>query len=299
MERNAVDVLLDNVKTFLPEFKIREHRALSGGWNSNVLLLNGDTVCRFPITKYGKTKMLKEIELLSHMKSYPVTVPKYEYFHDSDPVFGLYRYTDGVPIKDCNSRGNQMIADFSEILQYNKSHSSEFKKLQYMDVFTPDEWKVKMEKLILLFQDELVPTIEQEFFTSLRIRVKTCLDSLCLDDMSFIHGDLSKDNVIISRNHKRIKGILDWADSSIGDVALDLAAIVDDMENISTKRIYNILSRVVNEVPMERVMMYRAIAPLYHAFFISRTQGDEMLERVYRENIGPTLKRRYRSWNRR
>ena len=285
--------LLSNLKDFLPDLQIKKYRILSGGWNSNILLLNEEIVCRFPTTRYAKDKMLKEIELQKHMDSYPVTVPQYEYFHESEPMFGTYRYIEGVPLKNSKSRGRQMITDFSEVLQFNRAHSSEFNKLPYMDKYTPKEWQMKMEKLILSFQNELGPTIQQEFFDNLRDAMYKCLDSLAPEDMSFVHGDLSKDNVIISRNHRRVKGILDWADSGIGDVALDLAAIVDDVEELSTPGICNILSKMVHDVPIKRVMMYRSISPLYYAFFISRAKGREMLEHIYKHHTSQKLKRRY------
>lgn len=293
LNRDRERELLAYLKDLLPDLHINKYRKLSGGWNSDILLLNEKVVCRFPTTRYAKGKMLKEIELLKHMNSYPVSVPQYEYFHQKEPIFGTYRYIEGVPLKNSKSRGRQMITDFSKILLFNKAHSSEFKNLPNMDKFTPKEWQRKMEKLILSFQDELAPTIQQEFFDNLMGAVRECLNSLTSNDMSFVHGDLSKDNVIISGNHQRVKGILDWADSSIGDVALDLAAIVDDIEELSASVISNILYKMVDHVPIERVMMYRAISPLYFAFFISRTRGSEILEHIYKDHTSRKLKRRY------
>ena len=35
-------------------------------------------------------------------------------------------------------------------------------------------------------------------------------------DMGLIHGDLYRKNVIISENHRKIRGIIDWSDSAQG-----------------------------------------------------------------------------------
>ncbi len=285
--------LLTYINEYCPWISVKSYRVVNEGWMSKVAVINESKIFRFPVTRTGKSKILKEVELLRVLADYPFEIPHYEYFHKEEPVFGVYDYIDGISLKNCRGRGEQLLSDFSNLIRYQKSSTQNVVNLEHMDVYTAKQWKDNVERQLKNFEDELAPHLGRDLFQNLRNAVQVSMDTLDDDQISLTHGDLSKDNVLVSRNHRRLRGILDWADASVGDFALDLAAIVDDLENLRPEQIFNILLKVSPDVPIERVMMYRALSPLYYAFYISRTETIEVLNNVCKTITIPKLKRRY------
>ena len=91
------------------------------------------------------------------------------------------------------------------------------------------------------------------------------------DDFSLIHGDLSNGNVIISRRHDRLNGIIDWSDSCYGDIALDIAAIVDNYPIAALEPLLLNYEQKFSDRAIKRVLFYRAVSPLYYAHYMART----------------------------
>ena len=111
------------------------------------------------------------------------------------------------------------------------------------------------------------------------------MSDLIQSDISLIHGDLSRGNVILNRKHSRINGVIDWSDSSYGDRALDIAAVIDGFSLKYLSCILNHFSPDFSLRALKRVFFYRMVSPLYKAYYLEKTGKHIEAESLCRDII--------------
>ena len=133
----------------------------------------------------------------------------------------------GDTVENAKSLGRNVLNDFTALLNYMRTFKSNSLKDTLLSLYNANSW-IKYEKsLISSFQAALEEYTGTEYFNEIFSLLDTAMSDLKDDDISLIHGDLSRGNVIMNRKHSRINGIIDWSDASYGDRALDIAAIID------------------------------------------------------------------------
>ena len=71
-------------------------------------------------------------------------------------------------------------------------------------------------------------------------------------------------------------GIIDWSDSCYGDIALDIAAIVDNYPIATLEPLLLNYEQKFSDRAIKRVLFYRAVSPLYYAHYMARTGNNDL-----------------------
>ena len=140
-----------------------------------------------------------------------------------------------------------------------------------LPIYHSDSWIEHEKSLIDSFQVALVDYTGHVFFDKVLSLMDTAMSDLNDNDISLIHGDLSKGNVILNRKHSRINGVIDWSDSSYGDRALDIAAIIDGFSLKYLTYILRHFNTDFSSRAVKRILLYRLVSPLYRAYFLEKT----------------------------
>ena len=202
------------------------------GWDFHVFVVEagtveGDWVFRFPRNETAASALEHEFALLPTLAArLPVHIPRYEHRGEwNGHPFGGYRYVDGLPLEP----GALTVPVIAQQLGA---------ALHALHAFPPELAKARLgiSDPIAVWRDEtrdfiadvraralpLLPTALQEPAASLFERVEAMLE--LPPALTLVHRDLGLVHVLGESDH--ITGIIDWSDASIGDPAIDFAAIM-------------------------------------------------------------------------
>ena len=263
-----------------PEINIKKYYFIETGWMNRIIIINDRIVFRFPRTGSGITRLSSELKLLSILKRTTVRLPEYKFIHMVDPFFAGYEMIHGDTIDMAKSLGKGVLNDFISLLdymhQFNRGSFSETS----LHIYNSKTWIGHEESLLDSFRKALEYYTGHEYFDGIFILMDLALSDLMDSDISLIHGDLSRGNVILNRKHSRINGVIDWSDSSYGDRALDVAAIIDGFSLKYLPYVLNHFSMDFSSRALKRVFFYRMVSPLYKAYFLEKTGKHIEAERL-------------------
>ena len=274
---------LSEISKNFPDIIIKAYHRVDTGWMNQIIIVNDNLVFRFPRTNSAVKKLAIELNLLSILKQPPVKLPEYKFIHMEYPFFAGYKIIKGDTIENAKSLGRNVLNDFTALLNYMRTFKSNSLKDTLLPLYNANSW-IKYEKsLIRSFQAALEEYTGTEYFNEIFSLLDTAMSDLNDSDISLIHGDLSRGNVILNRKHSRINGIIDWSDASYGDRALDIAAIID---GFSLKYLPFILQNFSNDFSrrsLKRILFYRLVSPLYRAYFLQKTGNKDEAQTACKE----------------
>ncbi len=259
------------IKKNFPGIKIKKYYHIETGWMNRIIVVNDGIVFRFPRTKGGITKLSKELKLLSSLKDSPIRLPEYQFIHMADPFFAGYEMIHGDTVETAKSLGNGVLNDFILLLNYMQKFDRNSLRGISLPIYNRDSWIEHYKSLIDSFRTILVDYTGHVFFDKVFSLIDIAMSDLNDNDISLIHGDLSKGNVILNRKHSRINGVIDWSDSSYGDRALDIAAIIDGFSLKYLTYILRHFNTDFSSRAVKRILLYRLVSPLYRAYFLEKT----------------------------
>lgn len=275
---NAINFIFEISKNF-PDIIIKKYYRIDTGWMNRIIIVNDDTVFRFPRTGAGIKMLASELKLLSLLKGAPVKLPEYKFIHMEEPYFAGYKIIRGDTLDNAKSLGRSVLDDFMSLLNYMGTFRSDLLNGTLIPVYNSNTWIEYEKSLINSFRSTLELYTGIEYFQEILDLFDISMLELNDKDISLIHGDLSRGNVILNRKHSRVNGVIDWSDASYGDRALDIAAI---LEGFSLKYLPNMLSNFSKDFSsraFKRILFYRLVSPLYRAYFLEKTgKKDEAKE---------------------
>lgn len=171
---------------------------------------------------------------------------------------------------NAKSLGNGVLNDFISLLNYMQKFDRDSFKETYLQIYNSNAWIRHEKYLVDSFRGEL-EAYGNEYFDEVFDLMDIAMSDLDDGDISLIHGDLSGENIILNRRHSRINGIIDWSDSSYGDLALDIAAIIDGFSMKYLTYILKHFNRDLSSRDVKRILFYRLVSPLYRAYFLEKT----------------------------
>jgi aminoglycoside 2''-phosphotransferase len=272
----SFDELIDLIKENFTEISILKTAAIDKGWNNKILLINDHIAFRFPRTGYAINKLIFEFILLSHLKDFPFEFPSYKLFDMDQKCYGQYEFIEGCSLEDTKTLTADLSNEFLSYFRYMKAIDPTNLDVKDLQKYNPKTWIVHQNDLITKFKNALSDYIDTSYFLQLSELADYSLNSITSEDITLIHGDLYKGNVIVSEDHNHIKGIIDWSDACIGDFALDLAAIG---VNFSMEQIKNLIrSTCANREQdcLKRIFFYIQLEPLYEAYYLVKTKNFDL-----------------------
>ena len=254
-----------------PEITIKKSYFIESGWMNRIIVVNDSIVFRFPRTVSGIGRLSSELKLLSVLRDPPVRFPEYKFIHMAEPFFAGYGMIHGDTLEMAKSLGKGVLNDFIPLLDYMHQFNRGSFRETFLHIYNSKTWTAHEESLLNSFREALEDYTGHEYFDEIFILMDLAMSDLIDSDISLIHGDLSRGNVILNRKHSRINGVIDWSDASYGDRALDIAAIIDGFSMKYLTYILKHFNRGFSSRAVKRILFYRLVSPLYRAYFLEKT----------------------------
>jgi aminoglycoside 2''-phosphotransferase len=216
--------LLQLIGKNIPDLTWKSARLVATGFDHDVIILDNQTVFRFPKKRDSKLLLKGEIGLLRILtERLSIAVPNY-HFVSKDYTCTAYSMIEGIELNRRNfsklSEGQQhqlarqMAKFLSELHSVNLNDISHFK---VRERYTAKELRVlhkdAEKKLRSVLPAKDWGALEEYFFTLAEIFSQT-------PNKVLVHGDFSGDNMVIGCDGK-LTGVIDFADRAIYDPAFD------------------------------------------------------------------------------
>lgn len=229
-------------------------REIEVGYDFEVAIVDDEWVFRFPRHPGVEEALQLELVLLPALApSLPVQVPSFEYV-SHDPLFVGYRLIRGEPLVDEDGEGARA---FLETLHAFDTSGIPVEPLDWVETYRVQ--CAEFERLVF-------PLLDGDR----RARAR-CLfgdaETLVGFEPALLHGDLCPEHLLVRDG--RLEGVIDWADTRIGDPALDYAWLLNgpfaDWEVDADLR--------------RRARVYHRLAPWYEAHYGVFTHQAANVER--------------------
>ncbi len=231
-----IDRLREVVTLCFPEIPIRAANLIPTGWENYVLEVNHELIFRFPRRREGVTQLQLELKLLPIVaRVSSIRVPEVEWiwqggrglrriFVGYRKILGMHMTSDLVDA----SEDSPMVLELSDFL--NEIHSLPITRLRKLGVpyVTQAEWTRNNGRLLHKITLEVQPLLNQKArrrLSSILNDFRNYRDSVRFEPV-FRHCDLNGANILCDPSAKRITGIIDWGDASIGDPAYDFSGLL-------------------------------------------------------------------------
>ena len=224
------------IRNIYPDFNIETVQLNQQGQFNDILLVNGETIFRFPKTQREAARLVTETGLLRSLQRHvalPIPDPLYHSEENaaSGQVFMGYRLLPGEPLWPETLRA---IKD-EEQLQHVANQLATFLKSLHaipadtLSVRLPDfqgseEWR----DLYNRFRGKLFPFMRPDA----RQWVTKHFEDFLSDEANsaytpvLVHGDLGPSNILYDVQTHSVSGIIDFSSSGWGDPAIDFAALL-------------------------------------------------------------------------
>lgn len=183
------------------------------GWDYKVLIVDDTWVVRWPRHRLAVEEIEQEVVLLPAIAPLlPVEVPRFEYV-SREPWLVAYRLIRGEPLENEDPDG---VGAFLEAL-----HSFEIEGLRSVP---RGDWVEAWRRNADGFRRDVLPLLDR----AERSRGEALLqevETLTGFEPALTHCDLGPEHLLV--RHGRLAGVIDWADATIGDPALDYAWLLN------------------------------------------------------------------------
>ncbi|MGP4108565.1 phosphotransferase family protein [Virgibacillus sp. L01] len=261
------------IRKALPKLKIYRYRRNTHGWDNDIIIVNEDTVFRFPKNDKVASRVMSEVLLLKKINRHKpfVTIPDYTMLYEENNKLRCvyYEYIKGQPLEQklINDRNAMLLGDF-----LTKLHKMNHPKLSTLHTY--DYWN----GLFISVREKVYPKIngfQQRTITNVFTRFLDTFSTLSYP-MTVIHGDLSASNIIC--NEGEVTGIIDFTDAQIGDPAFDFAGFYWEFGPEFTKKVLSYYEGIESkESIFERVESFYGLQPVFHKL-LNSVHDDKMVK---------------------
>lgn len=223
---------LDRIRDRFPALPWRELEFNQDGLVNDVIVVNGDLVCRFPKHDWAPALLRQEARVLELARRHvTLPVPHFEVLEDD---FAAYRFLPGEPLtrtRLLGLSGGARRAALTQLLTFLRQlHGIPQDGVEAAGIGPSDAARTREDWLAFAGQVEgrLFPLLmrhQREAFRDLFDPVRD--GTLKLDyTPRLIHGDLGVYHVLFDPGAGRLSGIIDFGTAGLGDPALDLAVLL-------------------------------------------------------------------------
>ncbi|WP_153462103.1 aminoglycoside phosphotransferase family protein [Sediminibacillus terrae] len=273
--------ILSIISHHFPALTIETTNFNHTGWDHDILILNNELVFRFPKNHDVHRHTEREIALLQAIKQArpPLQIPNCQTLQDihGRTIAIYYPLIEGEALT-ChqhaallsNQHNAKLLGEF-----LSKLHQLPVKQVDspLFTIHTPDYWEelfVSVEKYILPNLTEEEADMVSRFFRSFFPGIEQQPIQ-----KTWIHGDLSANNIIFDKESKLVNGIIDFTDSQYGDPAFDFAGFYWDLGPDFTRQI---LQHYQGKEPVaklfERVRNFYGLQPVFHELLYQLKRGQ-------------------------
>ncbi|HLI50409.1 MAG TPA: phosphotransferase [Thermomicrobiaceae bacterium] len=253
-----------------PDLAINTVEYLGAGWDSRGLLVNGETVFRFPMRADAGERLLREARLLGRIGGrLPLQVPivtdiskptaSYPF-----PIVG-HRLVPGPALDDPTMRAipDEVVANglIPFLLALHAVPLDAVHDLGLLS-YTPESWRTWHRELF----EQALPVVEERLSRETFDRFRRLWEEHFGDQgcwaftPGLIHGDLSAEHIMVEPDPWHVIGVIDFGDARIGDPVLDYAGLSDQVARTIIAAIHDPRDSTV----WQRRELYRDAVPLHH-----------------------------------
>lgn len=202
------------------------------GWDFHTFLVEtgtveGDWVFRFPRNETAARAIEREFALLPALAArLPLHIPRYEHRGDWDGLpFGGYRYVDGLPLEPGALTVPSIAKQLGEALHALHAFPLELAKARLGIIDPVSDWREEHHAFLGDARQRAFPLLSAQLQAAAS-RLFETVDAILESPpaLTLVHRDLGLVHILGEGDH--ITGIIDWSDASIGDPAIDFAAIM-------------------------------------------------------------------------
>ncbi|MCP4539290.1 MAG: phosphotransferase [Chloroflexi bacterium] len=262
------------ITTAFPEFHGARVELLGAGWDFQVFEVDGRWLFRFPKRETSVAKLNMERKLLSGLGEWvPLPVPNYEYFCESHKSssrpFAGYRKLPGVggdtsKMVDRCEVARQLGVFLTRLHTFPVDKAREAGVPEARDMVV--RWRAKSREQL-------------QGLDGLRVNLgllhrylenETPVSFKCA--ASLVHNDLWAEHILIDGRSGKVSGIIDWADTVIGDPAIDFACLYTWY---GERWLENVLAHYTGELDAEVIprSRYLAMCVAIHCITLGRDLG--------------------------
>lgn len=223
---------LDRIRDRFPALPLRELEVNQDGLVNDVVIVNGDLVCRFPKHDWAHALLQQEARVLELARRH-VTL-RLPHFEVLEADFAAYRFLPGEPLtrtRLLRLSGPARRAVLTELLTFLRQlHAVSRDEVATAGIGPSDATRTREDWLAFAGQVEgrLFPLLmrhQREAFLDLFGPVRRGELDLGYTPR-LIHGDLGVYHVLFDPDAGRLSGIIDFGTAGLGDPALDLAVLL-------------------------------------------------------------------------
>lgn len=266
------------VRDAAPELPVRSIAEIHGGWDSRVVEVDGEWIFRFPRDAGAEEALRKEILLLPLLATaLPVAVPQPEYVVEGPRPFVGYRKVGGLPLRALAGDERALARagrDFGSFL--TALHSFPLDRARSARVGGgASAWREDLVATVRELERRVLPLLP----TAVAGRAIEMLRSFVEDDASFafdpalVHYDLGPAHLFFEEDG-RLRGVIDWADTVVGDPAADLAWALSGTPAAFAGAVPQTCEGARDEGRVARARFFHRVGP-WHEVVHGLDAGDE------------------------
>jgi aminoglycoside 2''-phosphotransferase len=229
-----------------PEVVIESIRLSTEGLFNDVVIVNEETVFRFPKNEYAFRRLNDEARILRLLQNYiKLEIPRPTYI---SPDVMVYRMISGEPLRrdllmKLAEDDQQAIGD--QLAQF-------LKQLHSLPIPQGAECHIPMADVLMQYEGwvEVYRRVREKVFPLLVQYVREWaaehFESYLADqsnfnyDLKMVDTDLAPYHILFDRAARRISGIIDFGCAGLGDPALDLGVLIYHYGESFADRLYRV-----------------------------------------------------------
>lgn len=277
---SLLNSLRNRILTAFPDINLVDSKLITTGWDNNILLVNDRIVFKFPMSELKAKSLEKEIRVVGSLSDSPIKVPDYIYVHGKgQDLFGGYNYIRGDPLNSVDTLSDLMINQFIHFMNYLNEVTDKITEDNILEFSDHNRWRDRYRKMFRNLRENYSDVIGTELFSDLESEFRLFLTKYSSSfRTSVTHGDLYRNNVVINVEKGRTQGVIDWGECTIGDPALDFAALSLDFPGEQIQAILTEYTGEVDEHFIHRIDFYRKIEPVYGIMHSLEKKDEDTLQ---------------------
>lgn len=293
------------IHSLFPGVGIQSLEEVNIGWNSRILILNGEYTIKLPKTRSGLKGIRKEIRITDAIRgNIPVAIP--EYLSTSEGIAKeafAYRFISGTMLtkKPLGNISNNFdptsVSDHELYISIQKQLADILTSIHGIQInlvrdifkeYVGETWAETYEKLGKKFVKDLEKAFHGQKLDDAKASLEKTVFSITASRFpeKFIHGDFGGWNIIYRTDLKKISGVVDWADCRIGDPALDFAELIYDYGEPYAEEVLGFYGHHAGKGFMDRARLYLKLEGFRDLHYGIATDSAEFVEKGRKKIMG-------------
>lgn len=271
------------LRRYQPTLAVHQVHLLGEGWDSSAFLVDERLVVRFPKRPAVAETLLREARLLPELAPLlPCPLPRFSFLApsggDQGLPFAAYPLVAGTPLEHVSltePARARLAGDCGRFLA--ALHRFALKRARALGLETehissgPAGWAAFRLRATRAAAP-LLADQEQQRLSSWFDRAEA--DGITRFSPVLAHADLGDEHLLVDPESGALTGVIDWADATIGDPAMDFAGFLNALGDEGAQRALATYDAPADARILTRAALYAAASPLHELIFAAETDNQ-------------------------